>query len=68
MKQSPREILRLAGDALDQGDGIEAELLMFLAIERGATDEDVSILSPQNRRKLQKIFRRRIVSSSRETC
>ena len=64
-RASPRELLELAGDALNEGDTVEAELLMFLAMERGASDKDVSALSLQQRRKLQRIFRRRAMEATK---
>lgn len=64
-RANPRQLLELAGEALDEGDTIEAELLMFLAMERGATDQDVEALSPQQRRKLQRIFRRRAMEATK---
>ena len=64
-RANPRQLLALAGEALDEGDTVEAELLMFLAMERGATDQDVEALSPQQRRKLQRIFRRRAMEATK---
>ena len=64
-RASPRELLELAGEALNEGDTVEAELLMFLAMERGATDKDVAALSVQQRRKLQRIFRRRAMEATK---
>ena len=64
-RANPRQLLELAGEALDEGDTVEAELLLFLAMERGATDKDVEALSAQQRRKLQRIFRRRAMEATK---
>ena len=64
-RANPRQLLELAGEALNEGDTVEAELLMFLAMERGATDKDVGALSAQQRRKLQRIFRRRATEATK---